>query len=77
MWNCGKCVNVEMNSKKYYGQRSTANETGVNECMKLVKFKSCWALLKTRFRNSLSSLSENRERNLMDFQQTANSRQEL
>ncbi len=36
--------------------------------------KSRWALLKTRFRNSLSPLDENRERNLMDLQQTANGR---
>jgi len=37
--------------------------------------KSRWALLKTRFRNSLSSLNENRERNLLDLQRTANGRQ--
>jgi hypothetical protein len=39
--------------------------------------KGRWALLKTRFRGSLSSLNENRDRNMMDFQQTANSRYEF
>jgi hypothetical protein len=39
-----------------------------------VKRKSRWALLKTRFRNSLSSLDENRERNFVGFQRTANGR---
>ena len=36
--------------------------------------KSRWALLKTRFRNSLSSLHENRERNFLGLQRTANGR---
>jgi len=36
--------------------------------------KGRWALLKTRFRNSLSSLNENRERNFMGLQRTANGR---
>jgi hypothetical protein len=38
--------------------------------------KGHWALLKTRFRNSLSSLNENRERNLLGLQRTANGRTE-